>query len=175
MYNMSISRSWLYPPIVCRSHFSSDNEDAPLDPACDQWAWPLTMSPEPAIIRCLLCGLGTLESSLELHLQYNHLIYQELLHKVWTNSWSHNWRKCQFIINHVVATIQAPLSSSQQENCHGRNWGMRGICYFHSESFEEFQFSRILWMTKRSFKMLQCLLLAPLNINELCQNPREEK
>ena len=63
----------------------------------------------PAIIRCLLCQCGTLESSLELHIKYNHLIYQEALLKVTILGISN----FKHLFYDVLASVQAPLSSRQ--------------------------------------------------------------
>lgn len=40
------------------------------------------MAPEARIIKCLLCECGTLETDLEVHIKYNHLIYKEAVLKV---------------------------------------------------------------------------------------------
>ena len=109
--------------------------------------WPLTMSPDTGIIRCLLCGLGTLESSLELHLKYNHLIYQEPLLKVsivWKSLFKILIRSyCSFFTSSTILLSARKLSQMR------------------------LRLARTLWMTKMCFQMLPCLHSAHQRIKEV--------
>ena len=66
------------------------------------------MAPEARIIKCLLCECGTLESDLEVHIKYNHLIYKEAILKVIIIfiifQWQYNYVTflCSFYINYII-------------------------------------------------------------------------